>query len=399
MKCVVHIGTEKTGTTSLQHFFAANTETLLERGLAYSAAFGRPSNRKLATISMDPRHGDSSFVEYGLATPEDHAAFRDAVIAEFEAEIAMLKARGDIHTFFVSNEHLHSRLVKPEMVGRVADLLRRHFAEIEVVCFLRPQADLALSCLSTSARVGMKVTSKAFTTDGPYYDYLGLRERWLEHFGTIRMVPYKRHRDTVGWFLEHFGLEREGLTEPAGLNTALDYRSIHLLSLIGPRVVGSQMNVNRNIFLKEHPVEEALSVDREMARRCQERNRAANEALCALTDDVTMDDLTPDFDRYPERGNIHELDVDVAAASRVNWLVARFNAELALERAQTRMAAAELAAAQGDRDKAAALLENAEKLIARAADTGLEVPVKRAGWMGRKVQKLARRLSRAAPKP
>ncbi|MFD0980761.1 hypothetical protein [Tropicimonas aquimaris] len=397
MKCVVHIGTEKTGTTSLQHFFSDNTEALLERGLAYSAAFGRPTNRKLATISMDPRQGDSSFVDHGLVTPADHAAFREAVTADFDAEVEALKARGDVHTYFVSNEHLHSRLLTSEMVGSAAEVLRRKFSEIEVICFLRPQADLALSCLSTSARVGKQVTSETYTTEGPYYDYLGLRERWVELFGSIRLVPYKRHRDTIGWFLEHFGLERDGLTEPAGLNTALDFRTVHLLSLVGPRVVGAQLNLNRNVFLREHAVEEPLSVDREMARQCQERNHAANEALCALTDDVTMDDLTPDFDRYPETGNIHELDVDVAAAPRVNWLVVRFNAELSLERANTRMAEAELALEQGDRDRATRLLENAEKLIRQAADTGLEVPVRRAGWMGRKVQKMVRRLNRGGP--
>lgn len=397
MKCVVHIGTEKTGTTSLQHFFAENAETLTQRGVAYSAAFGRPNNRKISAISMEPDRGDASYIEYGIHSPEDHAAFREKVISDFETEVEALRARGNVHTYFISNEHLHSRLRTSEMVGRVADLLRRQFSDIEVVCFLRPQADLALSRLSTSARVGKPVTSEAFTTDGFFFDYLGLWNRWVEHFGGMRLVPYKRHRDTVGWFLDAFDLEREGLSDPAGLNSALDYRSIHLLSLAGPRVVDGRFNRNRNIFLKEHPVEEPLSVDREMARQRQQRNLESNQALCALTGDLTMDDLTPDYDRYPETGNIHALDADFPVGPRIGWLVARFNAELGIERANARIAEAELAIEHGDRDRAGMLLEAARKQISQAAESGLDAPVRRAGWMSQKVEKLAAKLDPPGP--
>lgn len=108
---------------------------------------------------------------------------------DLAAEVASLPP--SVHTVIFSNEHCHSRLVRVEMIRKLADLLSVHFDEIKVIFYLRRQDDLASSFYSTQIRNGetrgqvLPVLDKRL----PYYDYASMVDRWGEVFGRSSLRP------------------------------------------------------------------------------------------------------------------------------------------------------------------------------------------------------------------
>jgi hypothetical protein len=49
MKCILHIGTEKTATTLLQNWIYENEAGLAKAGIALTRSAGAPNNRKLVS--------------------------------------------------------------------------------------------------------------------------------------------------------------------------------------------------------------------------------------------------------------------------------------------------------------------------------------------------------------
>ena len=66
MKAVIHIGTEKTGTTTLQEFLHLNRANLKNQGIAYLQSPGERNNRKLATYCMNHNNVDDHIEDLGI---------------------------------------------------------------------------------------------------------------------------------------------------------------------------------------------------------------------------------------------------------------------------------------------------------------------------------------------
>ena len=61
MKLILHIGTAKTGTTTLQHWFASNRESLQVQGIYYPNSLGKVNHRKLSLFAINRVTSDRYF--------------------------------------------------------------------------------------------------------------------------------------------------------------------------------------------------------------------------------------------------------------------------------------------------------------------------------------------------
>ncbi|QHQ35463.1 hypothetical protein [Algicella marina] len=348
MKLLLHIGTEKTGTTSFQRWVDSNNETLRSEGVWHAQTIALPDNRALAVMARDPDKPEDGFNQFNIRTPEDHANFVRNRSGALKKDVAEAKAAG-MRVYLISNEHLQSRLFSQQMVDRVAEIVKRHFDEIEVVCFLRPQLDTAISLASTGARVGNRISIKQFEglqAQGHYYNFKDLLDRWANAFGAENVTPvaFKRNKNTVEFFRRKLGLERTDYQPEVRLNAALDYRAVALSNQLNlPRFFDDgSLNPNRQFFMEEIPFEKPLTLSRHAAQRIHERFQPLNAEIAARWASITEEDLTPDWERYPEQGTIEQLDeCDLGPALR--YVVQKFNADLALARAQTDIQKARLA--------------------------------------------------------
>jgi hypothetical protein len=189
MRCVLHIGTEKTGTTALQSALSGLRDSLSEQGMFYAGAPGDLNSRRLAAVFTPFRVSDDFLVRHDLAEPEKFLAWRDRTLSEFCDEI---EAAGERHdTYVLSSEHFSSRVLTDEAVIELAQFLSTRFSEVRVVCYLRRQDEMAVSRINEGLRAGFPRRQFPTTKGGgrlpPLYDYYGIFKRWSLAFGSASM--------------------------------------------------------------------------------------------------------------------------------------------------------------------------------------------------------------------
>lgn len=400
MRCILHIGTEKTGTTVLQAWLHRNDVALASHGIYYSKCFGRPTNRKLSVVACGEERPAEALSLYGIRTPKEHNQFRNSVVRSFQEEIKALP-RGKNNTYIISNEHCHSRLITAENVEWVRDLLAPHFSSVRILCFLRPQVDLLLSRLSTASRFGVLVNRDRCTISGedPYFNYLELYLRWSHWFHEVNFVPYRRNPDIISYLAGYLELVRSDFEEPKASNATLDYRTIALKNNIALQGVrNGKRFFNRQDFTEDFPTEVRLSIGRAEAKRIQAKFEKQNRKLVGLCDDIEAVDLEPDWAKYPVEGNIDKVG-EVIFKPQLRRMVVRFNVELWLERARTKLTETQLAIARQDRVKAERLLKLAKDFIENAAQGELEEVAASISSVRKRLEFVSKGLARLTDKP
>lgn len=367
MKLVLHIGTEKTGTTAAQTWFHENTDVMRTQGIWYAQSLGLPNNRALSVISRHGTAREDGFYHFGIYSPEEHTAFKEKTIRAFEQDVAAARAAG-ARIFLISSEHLHSRLAYQGMVHRAAQVVKPHFDQIEVVCFLRPQVDTAMSLASTETRVGQYTDKRVLKRLSPYnllFHYVDLIERWSNAFGkkAITLVPFKRNPSTIGYFKKHLGLDPDlDYTPERRLNESLDYRSVALTNhLVGAANWGKERSVHemaRRYYLDALPCEVPLTMSLSDAQERHALFEDMNREIVANWPAITAEDLTPDWSRYPEVGTIEQLqEADVSGV--LQDVFARFNGDLALQEARINLLSSREVELQGDLEAAVGFMRAA----------------------------------------
>lgn len=206
MQAILHIGTEKTGSTSIQSFLALNKDKLLRHGIAVLDSLGSPNNRYLATYSMDDKRTDESHAALGLKNYRERKEWSRNLQVRLRAELESLP--NNVERVILSSEHCHSRLVLKSEVERLKELLTSLFDEIKVLVYLRRQDEVAVSLYSTAMKVGY--THRAIlpvdNINYDYYDYERLLDRWSDVFGDGNLIPrvYERHRLADGDVIQDF---------------------------------------------------------------------------------------------------------------------------------------------------------------------------------------------------
>jgi hypothetical protein len=189
-RAIIHIGTEKTGTTSIQASMRELREALPARGFAYPASPGERNHIRLAIYALGGGAGSK-----GLVLREARVRGTDQDMDEWLPRHlgAELKALPEaVHSVVFSNEHLHSRIKSPAGVKRLKALLDRHFDSYRIVVYLRRQDELAVSRYSTQIKTGSsreQILPRAAPNVDVYFDYASLLDRWGAVFGPEALVP------------------------------------------------------------------------------------------------------------------------------------------------------------------------------------------------------------------
>lgn len=220
---VVHIGTEKTGTTTLQSALNSADSRLRANGIAYLPTPGRADSRALAAACLTKPGYDEYLRKESIDTAEKLSAFRDRVFADVRTRIAELP--DNCHSVVISSEHFHSRLRTRESVQYLQTCLAPATERIRIVCYLRRQVDVATSFYSTLLKTGGTETleqavRRVCRPNNHYYNYQAMLELWADVFGpdaleVRRFGPeHLQGGSIVSDFLYHLALPADAIPLP-----------------------------------------------------------------------------------------------------------------------------------------------------------------------------------------
>lgn len=258
MKAVIHIGAEKTGTTTIQNFCAANRSLLLEQGVLYPNSLGTPNQTHLAAYAINDRKIDDLRRDVGVLTAEEVPAFRKSVRESLQAEIARCDR---VSTLLFSNEHLQSRLLRRSEVMRLQELVGEFADEMKIVVYLRRQDMVAVSYYSTKLKAGTTEDEPIFPDVPdeddlpPYYDYDSMLRHYEAVFGkdNIDVRIFEPRRMVDGSLLSDFLNacripQRSDYFDPRRRNESLSEAGLAFfrrLNAVVPRFIDGKPNPKR----------------------------------------------------------------------------------------------------------------------------------------------------------
>lgn len=183
MKCILHIGTEKTATTTLQDWLYDNQSELSKGGIYLSDNLSKNNNRLVPAYFQG--HLDDWAMRNGISSDAEKLQYFEGFIERLKREI---QTATKTHNYFViTSEHLHSRVRKKDEIEQLYIFLSSVFDEVEVVCYFRDQFDVAVSLYSTALKVNSAASVESFvemaSPDNYYYNYLKIADNWAGVFG------------------------------------------------------------------------------------------------------------------------------------------------------------------------------------------------------------------------
>ncbi|HEY0212544.1 MAG TPA: hypothetical protein VGC40_03020 [Paenirhodobacter sp.] len=190
---IVHVGTQKTGSSSIQHFLRENEQLLRDSGISYVSAVREWSDHN--KLARELRNNNA-------ATPR-----ADAIVAE-------IKSRG-YDKYIISAEELFHKRVP----NRLFDHLTRHLdMEVRIVSYLRRPDHLIEALYKQRVKTGdIKPRPLRYLDENKWEcDYLTVLDAFAERFGADHLAvrPYVRSRlkdgDVVADFLDVTGLKMNG---------------------------------------------------------------------------------------------------------------------------------------------------------------------------------------------
>lgn len=335
-RCVLHIGTEKTGTSAIQYFLASNRKAFARDGVLYPRATGASGGSQWGFVAQaHPRAWATDVGPFlGFNTEEGQKAYRDGFVAALTSEF---RRAGNASTLVVSSEHMQSRLNDPTMIAALREFLDPWVREFRVVLYLRRQDRVSSSLYSTQVKSGA-VQPVLFPKFAPsniiyYYNYEKLYDNWCSVFGTDAVdvglfSPGEWRGGTlISDFCSRTGLDLTDKRMPeAKINTSLDLAGTQFLLEVNrqlPNLVARERNRERDELaglVAKFCVGNHVPATREQAQEFYRKFVEMNERLRRK---VFPDRAAPlfddDFSEYPETldGNERRYEDAVALAIRL----------------------------------------------------------------------------------
>lgn len=231
MKCLLHIGVQKTGTTSIQKFLTQNYEKLLQNGFLYPLSAGKNSSQwSIAAISYDyDKHKDKEDFYLKNQNINNEIDFLKHIEKRKKAIYDEI-LQSNCKSVIFSSEHLTARLFYENEIKNLKEFLSI-FDEVEVIIYIREQIKAINSAYSEAIKAGNKLTFNYSNWYKKIFDYSSIIKLYENYFQNInvRIFDYNefKNNDLISDFCKICGIDMLKLD----MNLEKSNESIDLLGL------------------------------------------------------------------------------------------------------------------------------------------------------------------------
>jgi hypothetical protein len=260
MDLYLHIGTEKTGTTSIQHFLYENIEKLKEKKIYLSQSIDFPNNQSLVEIFRGKLLQNKYYIKNKIYNENERKIFFQELNEKIKNEFKEASVKFD--KMIVTSEHFHSVLRNIDQIKSLKNFLNKFFKKIKIICYFREQSEVAVSWYSTTVKGGstQKLNKYLITHNvdpkNHYFNYYEFLKKWSDIFGKENIVPIifnfknKNNSELIKSFLDQidsqliisefkkFNLRKNLRIHPQCLNYML------LNNLANPRLIENNTMIN-----------------------------------------------------------------------------------------------------------------------------------------------------------
>ena len=235
MHCLVHIGSNKTGSSSIQALLARHKRLLVRAGILYPLV-----GRKYAVTYR--RHLGLSFAadpggEYAQRIADRFGEPHSALTHrrhDFEAALAVEIAGCDARLAIFSDEGLF-KYANPALAAGCIDLLASHFDSIEVMAYVRAPDRYCESTYVQAVKTGATLSLDEYVGHfiATQRGYAATLDVWADVVGpgNVRVVPFPETGDVVADFLSRVGMDASRTVSPR-VNSSPDWTASEALRLI-----------------------------------------------------------------------------------------------------------------------------------------------------------------------
>lgn len=198
-RIVLHVGTEKTGTTAIQGALWSLRHQLADHGFVYPQSLGPGPHIAVTACALDFDPGSSVFRALRLTTPGMHRnhiaqterALRDDLAAAADGELIL------------SDEHINVHLNTPGRMRQLAEFLSRFGTVDQVIIYFRRQDRLLEGITSECVKNGLTfLPNHGFAASQPgqgehLFNYESIISCLEAGFPDARLIlrPYPAHSD------------------------------------------------------------------------------------------------------------------------------------------------------------------------------------------------------------
>jgi hypothetical protein len=256
----IHIGTPKTGTTSIQEFLYTNRELLLREGYIYCSNLGETNNVDLALAALHPDELDwdaGKLEKLGYNGLSGRQEFFDIVVSKLSANVdryiglpankRSILASSEL--FWMLNSEYHFESLKKLLNLCSIDL-------VNIYVYIRSQPSYLLSSLSTMVRDGWITPSlETEWLKSNRFRHLNYHERlmiWRQNFpaANIHVQLFEEcKKDLVGSFLRLLKLESINAPKNIIMNEGLSSLGLEVMARIN-LILANRIDVDHDANMR-----------------------------------------------------------------------------------------------------------------------------------------------------
>lgn len=241
-KIILHVGCEKTGSTSIQHALGESYDALLKEGVLFPRTLGFPPHVHLTACALNEKPNHPIRTSLGLHEDGAFNQFVSRTKINLAKEIEETKPS----TIIISDEHINVHLNNRSLLNSYKELCE-DFGEIGTVyIYFRRQDEFRLSLFSEAVKLGYTGNFDPLHPlptfkNIPYrFNYYQIMNNLSDVFGAEKVCPaiFDREKfkdgDVVSDFMTKVGLEKiEGFNANRRFeNTSIDATVIMRLAII-----------------------------------------------------------------------------------------------------------------------------------------------------------------------
>jgi hypothetical protein len=302
-ECFLHIGTEKTGTTTIQHFLAANRANLQQQGVIYPRAPGNQNHTALSAYALRGTKIATKNRKAGASTEQKLHQVNGGIVAALDEELSGISASKIIF----SNEHLSSRVLKKSGIHTIKALCDRFAERTRVIAYIRNQVDFLVSSYGTVVKAGgyRKFPYPLSPRRIKMMDYNVLLSTWRNVFGKDNLVVRRFESldfvdgDLIADFASLIPFQHADLPPATVKNLALSAKGLGFLREFNKRVhphIDDAENPERGPILRllrTYAPGPKLAVSHQMAKEITEFFADSNKEVSSKYFDGKYDPLFP----------------------------------------------------------------------------------------------------------